>query len=754
VELLVPKLNSAAVIWFSFVGHAAWQASLLAALLLAVVALGRRWPSPLRYWLLVLALAKFALPPVLSMPTGLFSHVGPAVRAAPSAADLPALSPANPAITDSPTPPRGIPAMPAPSDSSAEQAGPVAQSHSFSRVLDAKAWLMLLHAVGATLVSFWIVWSLLAMRRALRRATELPDGELRRQFVGLSKRLGLRQPPRLLLSREPCGPAAFGVLRPVVLLPNAMASLEASALDAILAHELAHHRRRDPWINWVQLALTAVWWFNPLLWVLNRQIRKVREDCCDDLLLTRHLTTGPAYCDTLLSAASRLTQRATTGVSLGFGDSLHPLGRRLQRIMDQTLRRAPRLSLSGILVLALLATVVLPGLRRSDGDESVPPAEANDAEPAPISEWPKGATVAGRVLDHRGAPVANAEVLLLGTERVIVDADRRNWFVPDRQSPSPPSTRTDNDGAFTITRKQGTADRLGVIADNPLFWVVSRKSLAQGDNVELKLPAAGSLAIHCDLPGKPPKLPVMIELKTFDGASWNTDSLRFHMSTFSLDNPGERLFEHLPPGQYSVQRFQETKTGPNSVLLTDADRQLVEIESEKRANIRFERKTGRPLSGHVRGLENVHLRYAYLTIRGPGPEEVLGNDGKLGRMYIAFDVIPIASDGIPVASDGRFTTDPIPPGKYSASLFAVLASTPQLSSQPSDYSGNVSFTMPEQGDPPTVELIAKANGPRDLSKVTDPRVRVVDEDGKVPTIQHVPAQAQPDANQSQTPAPK
>ena len=34
----------------------------------------------------------------------------------------------------------------------------------------------------------------------------------------------------------------------------------------------------------------------------------------------------------------------------------------------------------------------------------------------------------GRVLDHRGIPIANAEVLLLGKERIIVDADRRNWF--------------------------------------------------------------------------------------------------------------------------------------------------------------------------------------------------------------------------------------------------------------------------------------------------------------------------------------
>jgi beta-lactamase regulating signal transducer with metallopeptidase domain/thiol-disulfide isomerase/thioredoxin/protocatechuate 3,4-dioxygenase beta subunit len=741
VQLLLPKLNGAAAIWFPFVYHAAWQASLLAVLLLAVVWLGRRWPSPLRYWLLLLALAKFALPPALSLPTGLFSRVGPAVRAVPSTADFGAAAPANPAFADLPVPLPDVSATPDMGDFVAEGTSAAPQAHSSSPVLDVRVWLMLLHAGGALAVGFWIVGSLIAMRRTLRGAAEVPDGELRRRFVGLSERLGLRHPPRLLLSPAPCGPAAFGVLRPVVVLPDAMASLGASALDAILAHELAHHRRRDPCINWVQLTLTAVWWFNPLLWVLNRQIRRVREDCCDDLLLTRNLTTAPAYCDTLLSAASKLTERAVPGLSLGFGDSLHPLGRRFERIMDQTLRRTPRLSLSGIFVLALLATVVLPGLRRSDGDEPAAEkvgdekvvdekvaadktaADVNDVAPAADSEWPEGATVTGRVVNHRGAPVANAEVLLLGAERIIVDALRRNWFVPGQQNSRPASTRTDKNGAFAITRKHGTADRLGVISDDPLFWVVSRKSVARGDNIEIKLPAAGSLAVRCDLPGKPPKLPVIIQSKTFDGVTWNADSLRFHDSRFSLDNPGETLFEHIPPGQYAVQRFQETKTDPGTTLMTDADRQLVEIESAKRASIRIERKTGRPLFGLVRGLEAAELRYAYVTIYCPGPEEVLGNDGKLARMNTAFDVIPITSDG-------RFTTDPIPPGNYSAHLFAVLASTPQLSSTSSDFSGSVSFTVPEKGAPPNVMLDAKANGPRDPSKISDLRVRVVDEDGK------------------------
>src|SRR6202030_235572 len=115
--------------------------------------------------------------------------------------------------------------------------------------------------------------------------------------------------PRLVISREINAPIAFGVLRPKVLLPATVVErLSAAQLRTIMAHELAHVCRGDLWINWLQLGLRAVWWFNPQLWILNRAIRKAREDCCDDLLLVRGVTSHDAYCDTLLRAAAELAE--------------------------------------------------------------------------------------------------------------------------------------------------------------------------------------------------------------------------------------------------------------------------------------------------------------------------------------------------------------------------------------------------------------------------------------------------------------
>jgi hypothetical protein len=120
----------------------------------------------------------------------------------------------------------------------------------------------------------------------------------------------------------------------------------------------------------------------------------------------------------------------------------------------------------------------------------------------------------------------------------------------------------------------------------------------------------------------------------------------------------------------------------------------------------MDRKAGRPLTGHVRGLEKVELRYAYLKIDYFGQEEGPAKDGKRVKHLTTFDVISIKSDGL-------FTTDPIPPGKYHVDLFAVRATTPDQSPQQSDFScGRHEFTVPEKGEMPNVEVMAKPRAPR------------------------------------------
>jgi hypothetical protein len=206
--------------------------------------------------------------------------------------------------------------------------------------------------------------------------------------------------------------------------------------------------------------------------------------------------------------------------------------------------------------------------------------------------------------------------------------------------------------------------------------------------------------VQFDLPEKPRTHAVHIELRTFDEVDWKPDILRFHMSTFRVDNPGKRRFDRLPPATYAVERSNETKTGEHSVLMTDCERKLVRVESGKDYPVRFAHDAGVVVDGVVKGLEGSDLRYATVSIGYWGPPEEPREDGRRSRVLTHFDVIPITADG-------HFQTDQMPPGTYEFELFAVLSSQPeQQASTSSDFQGHTQFTIPEKGNVDRVEITA------------------------------------------------
>lgn len=390
-------LNGWSASWASWVFHASWQGSLVAFVLLVMVSVGRRWPSPLRYGLLLVALAKFALPPFWAGPTGLFSRI-PLQIGTPwnASAEERKSSPltAEPAIMPVAA---GFPVQPTPrwvGLSSGGQAlrAPGSDLKTFGpRVIDParvandgkRAWmtaLMVAHLLGLVVGLTWITSQFIRLRSWTRHAqSTIPEG-LQELLVDLSQGLRLRRRPRVLIVSQPLAPIAFGLVSPTILLPATVVErLPTSELRTILAHELAHYRRGDLWLTWFQFVLGAMWWFNPLVWLLNSALRKTREDCCDDLLLARGFTSREEYCNTLLHAAKELARYpafSSTALVPGFVEPLHPLARRLERIMDQSLPRASHLSLAGLFIITLGGGLILPGLRGSN-------AQAREAKSEP-----------------------------------------------------------------------------------------------------------------------------------------------------------------------------------------------------------------------------------------------------------------------------------------------------------------------------------------------------------------------------------
>jgi bla regulator protein BlaR1 len=105
----------------------------------------------------------------------------------------------------------------------------------------------------------------------------------------------------LLLSEKVSGPCLVGILRPRLLLPPALAArLTTEELRLIFLHELAHLQRRDLAISFVLAVVEAVHWFNPLVWVVSREVRAAREEACDARALASNPELRRAYGEMVL----------------------------------------------------------------------------------------------------------------------------------------------------------------------------------------------------------------------------------------------------------------------------------------------------------------------------------------------------------------------------------------------------------------------------------------------------------------------
>src|SRR5207253_1134522 len=109
---------------------------------------------------------------------------------------------------------------------------------------------------------------------------------LREAFARQTERSRLRRAPALMFCRRVAAPAVVGILKPVVLLPLSIAAdMSLGQIELLLAHELAHIRRRDPLLDLLERIVEAFFFFHPAVWFLSRAIRLEREKCCDDLVV-------------------------------------------------------------------------------------------------------------------------------------------------------------------------------------------------------------------------------------------------------------------------------------------------------------------------------------------------------------------------------------------------------------------------------------------------------------------------------------
>jgi uncharacterized surface protein with fasciclin (FAS1) repeats/formylglycine-generating enzyme required for sulfatase activity/beta-lactamase regulating signal transducer with metallopeptidase domain len=215
-------------------------------------------------------------------------------------------------------------------------------------------------------------------RRGLLVHCSPADPEIRGVASSVAAELGVRRRFTVLTARSNAVPFVWGGLGgPVIVLPAALATdADAPSLRLILMHELAHVRRRDDLVRWLDWAVVAWLWWNPLAWIARRGLRSSEELACDAVVLRTCGASTREYGTCLVAAAESLAGSAfrtpAQACTMGDGGSLE---QRITIIMSGSLQRRPSVPLR-VIAAGLAAVCLMSGLTTAAGAQSPPNAPA------------------------------------------------------------------------------------------------------------------------------------------------------------------------------------------------------------------------------------------------------------------------------------------------------------------------------------------------------------------------------------------
>jgi beta-lactamase regulating signal transducer with metallopeptidase domain len=230
--------------------------------------------------------------------------------------------------------------------------------------------------------SVWLTgtlgWLLVAGVRVIRfqlllRWAESAPFNLQKRVEVLAECLGLTSFPKVLFIPGGVSPMIWPVgLRPRLLLPQGLLDrLTPEQRDTLLTHELAHLRRHDHWVRALELLVTGLYWWHPVVWWGRQAIREAEEECCDAWVMWVLPASSRAYASALVETMDFLAGARPAllpPVACGLGQ-FQTLKRRLTMILTGTTPRAlSRLGFSAVLGLGFLLPV-LPTWGRADGDD-------------------------------------------------------------------------------------------------------------------------------------------------------------------------------------------------------------------------------------------------------------------------------------------------------------------------------------------------------------------------------------------------
>lgn len=251
-----------------------------------------------------------------------------------------------------------------------------------------KHWLIIVWVIGSMVIFIWSTLQVYRFHRLLKKESETGSPEIQSAAEEISACLGLKTVPTIHTTQANISPMVWWIGGKVwVVIPAALINqMNEKQLRWILSHELAHVRRMDYMIRWIEWLVCVCFWWNPVTWWARYNLRANEELCCDALVLSSMKLKPYTYGDSLLKALELLSFPIQQPLAIASGiNNGGLLKRRVKMIVSNDLIKSKLPWLQACII--LVALIVLPlGFTNAQGSAT----KEKPPEKTPLEEsFPK-----------------------------------------------------------------------------------------------------------------------------------------------------------------------------------------------------------------------------------------------------------------------------------------------------------------------------------------------------------------------------
>ena len=353
-------------VWKIFLSMSCSGGLLILALLLGKRCLGNAISRQWRYYIWFIVLLRLLLPfgPEVSLLGSTYRAMDQAITQAPS------------------PPPQSAP------DISEDELTPAVGAERADENRQAETWTAVqpLRDVGELLLhQIWLVWLVAALGLLIRKITiyqgfiryvkagmtPVSDIEQLDQLSAAAERAGVGKPVELCVNPLISSPLLIGAFRPCVVLPRA--DIPEKEFWYIALHELTHYKRRDMFYKWLVQVTVCLHWFNPLVYLMSREITRACEFSCDEAVLTKMgCDNAQDYGKTLLNAMAAVGKYKESVGAVTLSENKQLLKERLGAIMSFKKKSKAIRLLTGMLTLCVIFSAAFVGVYSTAAAADVP----------------------------------------------------------------------------------------------------------------------------------------------------------------------------------------------------------------------------------------------------------------------------------------------------------------------------------------------------------------------------------------------